>query len=112
MPETAPDIHLSEAAAARLKAIANDDPACGGLRIAVEGGGCSGFQYDLALRDAPMPEDIVIEAHGAKLFVDPLSVPFLEGSVIDWADELIGARFAVRNPNAVASCGCGVSFAV
>jgi iron-sulfur cluster assembly accessory protein len=105
-------IEFSESAARRVLAIQAQDPQTAGLRIAVLGGGCSGFQYDIALAPAPQPDDIVIEAHGAKLFVDAVSIPFLEGSVVEWADELIGASFKVKNPNAVSSCGCGVSFSV
>jgi iron-sulfur cluster assembly accessory protein len=107
-----PDITLSPAAIKRLVALAGEDPSNAGLRLAVLGGGCSGFQYDMALAGAPQGDDIVVEAGGAKLFVDPMSIPFLAGSVVDWADELIGASFKIKNPNAVSSCGCGVSFAV
>lgn len=106
------NIHLSESAAKRILALAAQDTETGGLRVAVQGGGCSGFQYDLALVPAPEPDDLVIEDHGARLFVDAVSIPLLEGSVIEWVDELIGASFKVKNPNAVSSCGCGVSFAV
>jgi iron-sulfur cluster assembly accessory protein len=105
-------LRLTEAAARQLNAIAAGDPAVGGLRIAVEGGGCSGFQYDIQLADAPAAEDVVIERDGAKVFVDPVSVPFLAGSEIDYVQEIIGASFKVKNPNAKTSCGCGVSFSV
>lgn len=106
------NIHLSESAAQRLLALRVQDGDARGLRVAVQGGGCSGFQYDLALVAGPEPDDVEIENHGAKLYVDAVSIPLLEGAVIEWVDELIGARFQVRNPNAVSSCGCGVSFAV
>jgi len=106
------NIHLSESAAKRLLTLSVQDGGTRGLRVAVQGGGCSGFQYDLALVAGPEPDDVEIENHGAKLYVDAASVPLLEGAVIEWVDELIGARFQVRNPNAVSSCGCGVSFAV
>jgi iron-sulfur cluster insertion protein len=82
------------------------------LRVAVEGGGCSGFQYDIALADAPDPDDLVLEQEGAKVLIDPVSLPFLADAEIDFADELIGARFVVSNPNATASCGCGTSFSI
>lgn len=108
----APAIALSEAAARRIAEIAAGDPAVGGLRVAVEGGGCSGFQYEIALAKGPADDDLVIERDGARLFVDPVSVPFLAGSVVDWVQELIGASFKVKNPNAKTSCGCGVSFSV
>ena len=82
------------------------------MRVAVEGGGCSGFQYEINVAAAPNADDLVVERDGARLFVDPISLPFLLGSEIDWVDELIGASFKVKNPNATSSCGCGVSFAV
>ena len=81
------------------------------LRVAVEGGGCSGFQYDIRL-DAPAEDDLVLEAGGQKVVVDPVSLPFLAGATIDFADELIGARFVIDNPNAASSCGCGTSFSI
>lgn len=81
------------------------------LRVAVEGGGCSGFQYDIAL-DAPGDGDLVLEGKGQKVVVDQVSLPFLENAVIDFADELIGARFVIENPNATSSCGCGTSFSM
>ena len=81
------------------------------LRVAVEGGGCSGFQYDIKL-DAPAPDDLVLEGAGEKVVVDTVSLPFLAGAVIDFADEIIGARFIIENPNATTSCGCGTSFSM
>ncbi|WP_425100619.1 HesB/IscA family protein [Tropicibacter sp. S64] len=81
------------------------------LRVAVEGGGCSGFQYDIRL-DNPEGEDLVLEGHGQRVVVDPVSLPFLAGAVIDFSDELIGARFVIENPNATSSCGCGTSFSI
>ncbi len=81
------------------------------LRVAVEGGGCSGFQYDIKLDD-PGDDDLVIEKDGRKVLVDSVSLPFLENAVIDFTDELIGARFVVENPNAKSSCGCGTSFSL
>lgn len=81
------------------------------LRVAVEGGGCSGFQYDIKLDD-PASDDLVLEAQGEKVIVDPVSLPFLAGAVIDFSDELIGARFVIENPNATSSCGCGTSFSI
>jgi iron-sulfur cluster assembly accessory protein len=106
------DLALSQAAAARIKAVVANEPAGAGLRVAVEGGGCSGFQYEIAVAPAANADDHVIERDGARLFVDPVSLPFLLGSEVDWVDELIGASFKVRNPNAKSSCGCGVSFSV
>ncbi len=81
------------------------------LRVAVEGGGCSGFQYDIRL-DTPQDDDLVLEGDGQKVVVDSVSLPFLENAVIDFSDELIGARFVIENPNATASCGCGTSFSI
>jgi iron-sulfur cluster assembly accessory protein len=81
------------------------------LRVAVEGGGCSGFQYDIRL-DAPAKDDLVLEGMGQKVVVDAVSLPFLTGATIDFSDELIGARFVIENPNASSSCGCGTSFSM
>ncbi len=81
------------------------------LRVAVEGGGCSGFQYEIKLDDAEA-EDLVLEGQGQRVVVDPVSLPFLAGAVIDFSEELIGARFVIDNPNATASCGCGTSFSI
>ncbi len=81
------------------------------LRVAVEGGGCSGFQYDIRL-DEPGDDDLVMEGHGEKVVVDKVSLPFLTEAVIDFSEELIGARFVIENPNASSSCGCGTSFSI
>jgi iron-sulfur cluster assembly accessory protein len=81
------------------------------LRVAVEGGGCSGFQYNIDL-DAPGDGDLVLEGEGQKVVVDAVSLPFLANAVIDFSDELIGARFVIENPNASSSCGCGTSFSM
>ncbi len=82
-----------------------------GLRVAVEGGGCSGFQYDIRLDD-PADDDLVLEKDGMTVLIDRVSLPFLSNAVIDFSDELIGSRFTVSNPNASSSCGCGVSFSL
>lgn len=81
------------------------------LRIAVEGGGCSGFQYEIKL-DAPADDDMVLEGKGQRVVVDSVSLPFLAGATIDFTEELIGARFTIDNPNATSSCGCGTSFSM
>ena len=81
------------------------------LRVAVEGGGCSGFQYDIRL-DEPGEDDVILEGAGERVVVDPVSLPFLSNAVIDFAEELIGARFTIQNPNASSSCGCGTSFSI
>ena len=81
------------------------------LRVAVEGGGCSGFQYEIEL-DEPKADDLVLEGAGEKVVVDSISLPFLANAVIDFSEELIGARFVIDNPNATSSCGCGTSFSM
>ncbi|MCV2889213.1 HesB/IscA family protein [Ruegeria aquimaris] len=81
------------------------------LRVAVEGGGCSGFQYEIAL-DQPKEDDLVLEGQGERVVVDAVSLPFLENATIDFTEELIGARFVIDNPNATSSCGCGTSFSI
>jgi len=81
------------------------------LRVAVEGGGCSGFQYEIDL-DEPRDDDLVLEGAGQKVVVDAVSLPFLADAVIDFSEELIGARFIIENPNASSSCGCGTSFSM
>ena len=81
------------------------------LRVFVSGGGCSGFQYDIKL-DEPAADDLVLEKDGVRVLIDPVSLPFLANAEIDFSDELIGARFVVKNPNATASCGCGTSFSI
>lgn len=84
----------------------------GGLRLAVDAGGCSGFQYRFAIEDVPAPEDLVVQEGPAKVFVDPTSLELLAGAELDWTEALIGAHFAVKNPQAVSACGCGTSFSV
>ena len=81
------------------------------LRVAVEGGGCSGFQYEIKLDD-PADDDLILEKDGIKVLIDPTSLPFLTDAVIDYSQELIGARFVIENPNASSSCGCGTSFSM
>lgn len=81
------------------------------LRVAVEGGGCSGFQYEIDL-DEPRDDDLILEGAGQKVVVDAVSLPFLADAVIDFTEELIGARFVIENPNASSSCGCGTSFSM
>lgn len=81
------------------------------LRVAVEGGGCSGFQYEIKL-DEPADDDLILEGEGQKVVVDSISLPFLSNAVIDFSEELIGARFVIENPNATSSCGCGTSFSM
>ena len=102
---------VTDRAFARLAEIAELTGETKALRVAVEGGGCSGFQYDIKLDD-PAADDLVIEGAGQKVLVDRVSLPFLSNAVIDFTEELIGARFVIENPNATASCGCGTSFSI
>ncbi len=86
-----------------------------GLRVSVLAGGCSGFQYSFGLEDVPAADDLVVEnpaGTGPRVFVDPVSLDLLAGGQLDWKDELIGAHFAIRNPQAVSGCGCGTSFSI
>jgi iron-sulfur cluster assembly accessory protein len=102
---------VTDRAFARLTEIADLTGDAKPLRVGVLGGGCSGFQYDIRLDD-PASDDLVLEKDGAKVVVDSVSLPFLQNAVIDFTEELIGARFVVQNPNATASCGCGTSFSI
>ena len=102
---------VTDRAFARLAEIAELTGAQKALRVAVEGGGCSGFQYDIKLDD-PLSDDLVIEGGGQKVLIDQVSLPFLANAVIDFTEELIGARFVIENPNASSSCGCGTSFSI
>jgi len=105
-------IVLAESAAKRLAKLSEAEGHPVLLRVAVEGGGCSGFQYQMDLVQAGEADDLRIETDGQTALVDPISVPFLKGSEIAWIDELAGAQFVIRNPNAATSCGCGVSFSI
>ncbi len=109
---TALPVTVSDRAAKRIAAILASEPAPAMLRVAVTGGGCSGFQYNFAIDEAQMDDDLVIEKSGAKVLIDPVSLDFLAGSEIDFTDDLIGQAFKVINPNATSSCGCGTSFSV
>lgn len=102
---------VTDRAFARLREICEATGEEKALRVAVEGGGCSGFQYDIKLDD-PLSDDLILEKDGAKVLVDAVSLPFLQNAVIDYTEELIGARFVIQNPNATSSCGCGTSFSI
>ena len=108
----APLIFTDSAAAKVADLIAEEGNPDLKLRVFVQGGGCSGFQYGFDLEDAPQPDDLVVEEGGAKVYVDPVSLDLLAGSELDWNEALIGAHFAIRNPQAVSGCGCGASFAL
>ena len=101
---------VTERAFARLAEIgaAQDGKA---LRVAVDGGGCSGFQYEIDL-DTINDDDLVLEGQGESVIVDSISLPFLYNATIDFSEELIGSRFVINNPNATSSCGCGTSFSI
>jgi len=109
---TEPAITLSQSAAARIKGIAEREGRPLMLRVAVEGGGCSGFSYQFDLVEEAGADDMKIERDGAAAVIDEMSLVLLKGSQIDFIDELAGAEFKINNPNAKSSCGCGVSFSV
>lgn len=102
---------VTERAFARLAEINAEAGESKALRVAVAGGGCSGFQYEIKL-DEPSADDLVLEGAGQKVLVDSVSLPFLTNAIIDFSQELIGARFVINNPNATSSCGCGTSFSI
>ena len=104
------DIKVSERAARRIGEILKGEPTGTMLRVSVEGGGCSGFQYKFDIERANAADDLVISRDGAVVLIDPISVNYMAGSEIDFVDDLIGASFKVKNPQAKASCGCGASF--
>ncbi|MCW2573898.1 MAG: heme biosynthesis protein HemY [Frankiales bacterium] len=105
-------VSVTERAAKRIATVLSKEPAGSMLRVAVNGGGCSGFQYAFDVVQAQEDEDLVIERDGAIVLVDPVSLDFLRGSQIDFVNDLIGQSFKISNPNATASCGCGTSFSV
>lgn len=106
------EISLTERAAQRINEIMGGEPTGSMLRISVNGGGCSGFQYAFDVERIRQADDIVVERDGATVLVDQVSLPFLEGSTVDFVDDLIGQSFKIQNPHATASCGCGTSFSV
>ena len=107
-----PAITLSPSAAARVTAIAQRQAKPPILRLSVEGGGCSGFQYQFGLADQPEAEDVICETDGVQLVVDPVSLELVAGCIVDYVESLGGAAFKVENPQASAGCGCGSSFAI
>lgn len=108
----APTVTVTERAARRIAEIVALEGGKGMLRVSVEGGGCSGFQYRFDLTQERASDDLAIERDGATVLVDPISLEYLSGSQIDFVDDLIGAAFKIDNPNATASCGCGTSFSL
>lgn len=109
---TSEAVTLSQSAAERIKALAESEGRPVMLRVAVDGGGCSGFQYQFDLVETSEPDDLKIERDGAAALVDVISLALLKGSEIDYVDELAGAQFRINNPNAKSSCGCGTSFSI
>ena len=105
-------ITMTERAARKIGEILRREPVGTMLRVSVEGGGCSGFQYKFDTERAKADDDVVIERSGATVLIDPVSVNYMAGAEIDFVDDLIGSAFKVNNPQATASCGCGTSFAL
>jgi len=112
MPAMSASITVTERAARKIGEILRREPAGTMLRVSVEGGGCSGFQYKFDTERAKADDDTVIEKSGATVLIDPVSVNYMAGAEIDFVDDLIGSAFKVNNPQATASCGCGTSFAL
>ena len=105
-------VSITSRAASRIKDIVAGKPGATALRVAVEGGGCSGFQYDFKLDSQRGDDDLVIERDGAMVLIDSVSLVYMGGSEIDFVDDLIGQSFKVNNPQATMSCGCGTSFSI
>src|SRR5437660_6155643 len=110
--ETTPLLSVTEAAAAKIKQLMSEETDVNVLRVAIQGGGCSGFQYGLGFDRGPVEGDVEFEMHGVQVVVDPFSAPYLQGAEVDYVDSIQAAGFAINNPNAVSSCGCGHSFQV
>jgi iron-sulfur cluster assembly accessory protein len=106
------NISVSDRAANRIREIVAHETGQKALRVSVQGGGCSGFRYDFEIVGQTNEDDLIIEKSGACVAIDPVSVPYMAGSQIDFVDDLIGASFKISNPNATASCGCGTSFSL
>ena len=105
-------INVSEVAASKINELLSEENKAGsGLRVFVQGGGCSGFQYGLMIEENGQgASDEVYETHGVKLFVDPISIRYLKGAEVDFVDTITGGGFTIKNPNATSTCGCGQSF--
>src|SRR5215207_170404 len=111
-PTTTPLLSLTEAAAVKIKQLLEQENDVSVLRVAIQGGGCSGFQYGLGFDRGATEGDLTFEQHGVTVVVDPYSAPYLGGASVDYVDSIQQSGFAIENPNAVASCGCGHSFQV
>ena len=107
-----PLMTVTEAAAAKIKELMAEETDVSVLRVAIQGGGCSGFQYGLGFDTGAAEGDLELEQHGVTVVIDPFSAPYLQGAEVDYVDSIQAAGFAVNNPNAVSSCGCGHSFQV
>lgn len=105
-------VTVTDRAATRIAEITKGEPGTPHLRVSVEGGGCSGFQYKFDLVSEHADDDLVLEKNGASVLIDPLSLQYMDGAEIDFVDDLIGATFKINNPQASASCGCGTSFSI
>lgn len=107
-------LSVTEAAAARVQHVIREHglPATAGLRAGASSGGCSGYNYDVQIVDGPDRGDLVLERHGARIFVNEFSLPLIDGMTIDWTSSMMESRFVFHNPNATGECGCGVSFSV
>ncbi|MBI2188241.1 MAG: iron-sulfur cluster insertion protein ErpA [Acidobacteria bacterium] len=106
-------IHVSPTAASKINELLAEEGKTGsGLRVFVQGGGCSGFQYGLMIEENGGSSDQVFESNGVRLFVDPISISYLKGAEVDFVDTVTGGGFTIKNPNAVSTCGCGQSFTV
>jgi iron-sulfur cluster assembly accessory protein len=110
--ETTPLLSVTTAAANKIKQLMAEETDVSVLRVAIQGGGCSGFQYGLGFDRGAVEGDLELEAHGVQVVVDPFSAPYLSGAEIDYVDSIEASGFAINNPNAVSSCGCGHSFQV
>ncbi len=106
------EVVVSPAAAKRVAKILSGEPDMDALRVSVEGGGCSGFSYKFDLTNESQDDDVVLESEGSRVLIDPISLMYMGGSVIDFVDDLMGQSFQIKNPNATASCGCGTSFSI
>lgn len=110
--EPSKQVTITDAAFARVAKVLETEPEMNALRVSVEGGGCSGFSYKFDLTNEKNPDDVVYEKNGTTILIDELSLVYMGGSIVDFVDDLIGQSFQIKNPNAVASCGCGTSFSV
>lgn len=112
MPTPTTDVRVSERAASRIATILKGETEGAMLRVSVQGGGCSGFQYSFDIDANPTAEDLSVSRDGVTVLIDSISLPFLKGAEIDFVDDLMGQSFRIQNPNATASCGCGTSFSI